>query len=66
MKFQSSINFFQKKIPQKNFTNDFPIFLKNRDNRRSILATHDSRTPLPLFDTTVIHNVILVHYDADI
>ena len=46
MKFQSSINFFQKKIPQKNFTNDFPIFLKNRDNRRSILATHDSRTPL--------------------
>ena len=46
MKFQSSINFFQKKIPKKNFTNDFPIFLKNRDNRRSILATHDSRTPL--------------------
>ena len=58
--------FFSKKNSQKNFMNNFPIFLKNCDNRRSILATHDSRTPLPLFDTTVIHNVILVHYDADI
>ena len=40
--------FFSKKNSPKNFTNDFPIFLKNRNNRRSILATHDSRTPLQL------------------